>query len=102
MNSNWKVASIVLVAALCCGCNKEDSTNLQRDTGKLVSTASESLKNATVAVKVNTVLSMRKGVDMSGFKVESKEGIVTIKGTVRSAEEERLVLDTAFGVRGVE
>lgn len=92
----------ILAALVLSGCNQEDSRDLQRDAGKLVKTAETSIKNASVAVKVSTVLSLRKGVDMSGFRVGSKEGTITLTGTVRTAEEKKLVLETAMGVRGVE
>lgn len=91
---------LVLLAAF--GCNPRDAGNISRDTGNLVKHTGEALGSATVAGKVNTVLSLRKGVDMSGLHIEADDGTVTVGGHVRNAEEKQRVLETVNNTRGVE
>jgi osmotically-inducible protein OsmY len=91
-----------LTAVLLAGCNSEDARNLSQDTRQLAQHAGESLGNAGLAGKVNTVLSLRKGVDMSGLHIEAKDGVITLSGHVRDSSERRRVLDTVEGIRGVE
>lgn len=89
--------SITLIA-----CNPTDSSELTGDAGKFAETAVRSISNASVAVKVNTALSLRKGVHMEGLHVESEGGIVTIGGHVGTQKEKNLVLSIAKETRGVE
>lgn len=84
------------------GCNPQDASNLKRDTSQLARTTAESLSNAGLAGKVNTVLSVWKGIDMSGFRAEVKEGEVTLVGHVRTSKERAEVLHVVNQVRGVE
>jgi len=91
-----------LAAVLLAGCNSEDARHLSQDTRQLAQHAGESLGNAGLAGKVNTVLSLRKGVDMSGLHVEAKDGAVTLSGHVRDAAERQRVVETVNGIRGVE
>lgn len=92
----------IALAAFLLGCNAQDASDLKRDAGQLTQTATRAATNATVAVKVNTVLSLRKGVDMSGLHIESKGGVVTVSGHVRNAEEKRVVIETVNNTRGVD
>ncbi len=93
---------LALVAALAGGCNSDDARELSQDAGKLAKTAGRAAGNVGLAAKVNTALVNRKGIDMSGLRVETKDGVVTVGGHVRNAEERRRVIDTIDGVRGVE
>lgn len=93
----------VAFASLCLiGCNPTDSKELTSDAGKFAETAVRSLSNASVAVKVNTALSLRKGVHMEGLHIESEGGTVTIGGHVSSKKEKDLVITIAKETRGVE
>ena len=96
--------SILLMGALLlfAGCNPGDARELTEDTKKLAGTAGKAAGNASVAARVNTVLSLRKGVDMSGLHIEAEGGTVTVGGHVRNAEEKARVLETVDGIRGVE
>jgi osmotically-inducible protein OsmY len=92
----------LLVGLLLVGCNATDSQELTQDVGKVAETATRSLANASLAVRVNTHLSLRKGVDMSGLRVESEGGTVTVSGHVHTPQEKSLVLTIARETRGVE
>lgn len=94
--------ALVLGGLLLVGCNATDSQELTEDVGKVAETATRSLANASLAVKVNTHLSLRKGVDMSGLRVESEGGTVTVSGHVHTPQEKSLVLTIARETRGVE
>jgi osmotically-inducible protein OsmY len=87
---------------LLAGCNPGDARDIAQDTGKLAKTTAKAAGNASVAASVNTVLSLRKGVDMSGLHIEAEGGTVTVGGHVRNAEEKKRVLETVDGIRGVE
>jgi len=87
---------------LLAGCNPQDAKNLGQDTATLAKDTTQALGSATLASKVNTVLALRKGVDMSGLHIDAQDGTVTIGGHVRNSEEKKRVLDTVDGIRGVD
>jgi len=90
------------LALLIAGCNPTDAKDISQDAGKLAESAGRSAANASVAVKVNTALGLRKSVDMSGLHVEAEGGTVTIGGHVKSKKEKALVLEIARDTRGVD
>lgn len=94
--------ALILGGFLLAGCNVTDSQELTNDAGKLAETATRSVANASLAVKVNTHLSLRKGVDMSGLRIESEGGTVTVLGHVHTPKEKSLILTLARETRGVE
>ena len=77
-------------------------TPVPQDARTLAQHSGQALGSASLAAKVNTVLSLRKGVDMSGLHVEAQDGVVTLSGHVRNAEERRRVVQTVDGIRGVD
>lgn len=97
---NFLLTPLFLMALY--GCNARDAGNLTQDARRLAGDSAQALGSATLAAKVNTVLSLRKGIDMSGFRVETQDGVVTLGGRVRSAVEKKLVRDTVDGIRGVD
>ncbi|MCW3054453.1 MAG: hypothetical protein JWN14_3623 [Chthonomonadales bacterium] len=93
----------LLMIGLLAGCNPQDAKNLGQDTATLAKDTTQALSSATLATKVNTVLSLRKGVDMSGLHVDAKDdGTVTLSGHVRNSEEKKRIIDTVDGIRGVD
>lgn len=88
--------------ALFAGCNPRDTGNLAQDTKQLAQDTGQSLGNAKIAGSVVTVLSLRKGVDMSGIRVQAEGGTVTLNGTVRNREELHRVVQTVQNTRGVD
>lgn len=96
-----RLSALVLIFSVL-GCNPKDASNISRDAGALAKSTAGAMGSATVAGKVNTVLSLRKGVDMSGLHIEAEGGTVTVGGHVRNAAEKRRVLETVDGTRGVE
>lgn len=99
---NLFFASIVAMSLAFAGCNPTDAKELANDSGKLAETTVRSAANASVAAKVNTALSLRKSVDMSGLHVEAEGGTVTIGGHVNSVKEKKLVLEIVRDTRGVD
>jgi len=92
----------LLITGLLAGCNPQDAKNLGQDTATLAKDTTQALGSATLASKVNTVLALRKGVDMSGLHIDAQGGTVTIGGHVRNSEEKKRILDTVDGIRGVD
>ena len=84
------------------GCNASDQKNLTEDTKKLASTATEAAGNASLAGKVNGVFAVWKGIDMNGWQVEAKDGVVTLNGEVRNKAEKNRILYVVHQIRGVE
>ncbi len=99
---NWNGIGIAGLGILLTGCNDRDAKNLTEDTRKLAQTSGVALANATLAGKVNGVLSIWKGVDMSGFKVSAEDGTLTLDGTVRNVEEKTRILNVVRNIRGVD
>ena len=94
-----KIAPFLILLA---GCNAKDASDLQRDVGQVTKTAVRAAGNAQVVARVNAALAQRKGVDMSGLRIENTGGTVTVSGRVRTADERRIVMDTVRGIRGVD
>ena len=95
-------AAFLVLCATLSGCNPEDKSNLGREGGQFVKTAGEALGNAGLAGKVNGVLSVWKGVEMSGWEVQAKGDTVTLTGTVRNQEERARIVNVVKQIRGVE
>ncbi len=99
----WGPGAVVLASLLgLAGCNPKDAKNLTDDTRTLATHTTEALGSAKLASSVNTVLALRKGVDMSGLHVDAQDGVVTLSGHVRNEEERRRVYDTVQNIRGVD
>jgi osmotically-inducible protein OsmY len=97
-----KLILLVTIAVAALGCNPRDAGNISRDAGNLAKSTAQAAGSAQLAARVNSILVQRKGIDMSGLHIEAQDGVVTVGGHVRDAEEKRRVLDTVDGVRGVE
>lgn len=96
------IMSVLWLVGALAGCNSRDAQNLGHDTVTLAKDTGQALGSASLAGKVNSVLVLRKGVDMSGLHVEAKDGVVTLSGHVRNKEEKQRVLETVDGIRGVD
>ena len=92
----------LLLMAMLAGCNSQDAKNLGQDTAALAKDTGQALGGATLAGKVNSVLALRKGVDMSGMHIEASGSTITLSGHVRNSEEKQRVINTVDGIRGVE
>ena len=90
------------LAAGVVGCNPQDQKNVTQDAQKLAASSGEALTNAGLAGKVNGVLSIWKGVDMSRLHVEAQDGVVTLEGSVRNTAEKKRVDFVAHQIRGVD
>lgn len=93
---------LALLAALLVGCNANDAKELSQDAGRLGKTVGKAVGNGQLAGRVNAALANRKGVDMSGLHIEAENGVVTVGGHVRNAEEKKRVLDTVNDQRDVK
>jgi osmotically-inducible protein OsmY len=92
----------LLLVGLLAGCNSQDAKTLGNDTAALAKDTGQALGGATLAGKVNSVLALRKGVDMSGMHIEASGSTITLSGHVRNSEERQRVINTVDGIRGVE
>lgn len=100
-----RIGRMCLLLPLCVllwGCNEKDKKGLTEDAQKLATTAGTALKNAELAGKVNGVLTVWKGIDMSGFQVQTEGSTVTLEGSVRDEAEHRRVVRVVNQIRGVE
>ena len=84
------------------GCNPTDQKNVAQDAQKLAVSSGEALTNASLAGKVNGVLSVWKGVDMSSLHVQAQDGTVTLEGHVRNLAEKKRVDSVTHQIRGVD
>lgn len=99
MRTLWCVAIICLCLA---GCNSRDAGNLTSDVKDIAGHAGQAVGSTALAAKVNAALVMKKGVDMSGLHIEAKDGVVTVGGHVRNANEKKTVLATVKETSGVD
>ena len=97
-----RTGALLLMLGLVTGCNSQDAQHITQDTATLAKDTGQSLGSAALAGKVNSVLSLRKGVDMSGLHIEASGGTVMLSGHVRNQEEKQRVLNTVDGIRGVD
>jgi osmotically-inducible protein OsmY len=60
------------------------------------------VSGATLATKINTHLTLHKGVDMSGLHIETRDGMATVSGHVRDAHMRHVVIEVVRETRGVD
>lgn len=60
------------------------------------------LSDTWITAKTNSTLLWTEGVQGSDIDVQTKDGVVKLKGTVDSAVEKELAIDLAQGIRGVQ
>ena len=61
----------------------------------------ETIDDATISTKVKTALLNAPNVAATRIDVETAQGVVTLSGTVSSAEEEQQAIQTARRINGV-
>ena len=84
------------------GCNPEDVSNIKNDTSKLGKDIAPVVKNASLATKVNTHLTLHKGVDKSGVHIDVSDSTVTVSGHVRDSHARRVVMSVVTETTGVD
>ncbi len=60
------------------------------------------LSDAWITAKTHSTLLWTEGVQGTDIDVETKDGVVTLEGTVESSFEKELAIEVAQGVRGVQ
>ena len=101
----WKclgLASLSLFAIPLAGCNEKDAASLKEDTKKLGDDIGPILKNSSLAAKVNTHLTLHKGVDLTGLHVDTQDGTATIGGHVKDENAKKTVLAIVKETTGVD
>lgn len=101
-NRTVQLGLLLLTMGTLAGCNSQDAKNLGQDTAALAKDTGQAVGGAALAGKVNSVLALRKGVDMSGMHIEASGGKVILSGHVRNSEERQRVINTVDGIRGVD
>lgn len=96
----WTLAFLCAVALA--GCNSQDAQNISQDAKSLTEHAGQAIGGMTLAGKVNTALALRKDVDMKTLHIEAKDGVVTVTGHVKSADEKARVFDVINNTVGVD
>ena len=84
------------------GCNSTDMNNLRSDTQKLGKDIGPTVGNAALAAKVNTHMTMHKGIDVSGLHVEADGKTVTVSGHVRDEGMRKKVVSAVQETTGVD
>src|SRR4051812_36706530 len=98
-----KFALLLALAALAiAGCNSQDAQNLSQDAKSIAGHAGQAIGGMTLAGKVNTALALRKDVDIKTLHIDAKDGVVTVGGHVKTAEEKQRVIDAINNTVGVD
>lgn len=93
---------ISILATMCLfGCNSQDTANIKEDAGRLVETTKVAAGNAKTAGNVALVLGSWKGLHFSGLRVEAKDDVITLHGSVRTAQEKAEAERVANKIHGV-
>jgi hyperosmotically inducible protein len=61
----------------------------------------QSIDDATISTRVKTALLNEPGITPTKIDVDTSQGIVTLTGSVKSKEEEQMVIATVRKVSGV-
>lgn len=61
----------------------------------------ETIDDATISTRVKTALLNAPNVSATHIDVETAQGVVTLSGTVKSADEEQQAIQTARKINGV-
>jgi osmotically-inducible protein OsmY len=107
--NRWAIAGLLLGLAVLAGCTRAGKAQVRegtRDLGERAQTAARSagqaVSNVTLAAKVKTALSTRKGLNAKDIAVEAQGPIVTLKGEVNSQQEADLAVHVAEQTDGVQ
>ena len=95
----WGLFPLSLVISA--GCNDRDASAIKKDTADFAHHTSQAVGSVALAGKVNTALSLRKGIEMNGIHVQAQDGVVTLEGHVRTEVEHKLVVDATNNTTGV-
>jgi hypothetical protein len=92
---------VAILGVALCGCNPQDAAELKQDAGKLVKTTTVAAGNAKTAGNVALVLGSWKGLRFDGLRVEAKDDVVTLNGSIRTAKEKAEAGRVANQIHGV-
>jgi hyperosmotically inducible protein len=103
------IAGLLLGLAMLVGCTRAEKAHVRegaRDLGEQAQTAAQSaqqaVSNVTLAAKVKTALSTRKGLNAKDIAVDARGPVVTLKGDVNSQAEADLAVHVAEQTDGVQ
>ncbi|MGD8309525.1 MAG: BON domain-containing protein [Chromatiales bacterium] len=74
----------------------------KRETAEAVDAAGRAVSNGWITAKVSASLALDKSVNARDISVETSDGVVTLSGSVASAEEAESALDIASSIEGVK
>lgn len=84
---------------------KLGSVNLDKmaeNAGDAVGDVGAKIGDGWITTKVSTTLAFTRGLDSSDIEVDTKSGVVYLKGWARTAAEKELAEELASGVKGVK
>ena len=94
-------ASVVIVAALAAGCDRQEINQYAAKAERQVERAVPAVDDATVTAKVKSALIATPEVSGLRIDVDTSDNVVSLNGTVGSAEQRELAERTARSVEGV-
>ena len=92
----------LLAIAFTAGCSQQETDKVSSDAKSMASSASKTMSGIELASKVDTALKLRKDIDATTIKVEAKDGVVTLSGTVKSVAEKNAANAVAASTTGVD
>jgi osmotically-inducible protein OsmY len=78
------------------------ATRAKRETAEAVDAAARAVSDGWITAKVSASLAMDKSVDAGDISVDTSDGVVSLSGTLSSADEARSAVDIASSIRGVQ
>ena len=97
-----RLASAVLLVLLSAGCAGDTSTQQQAPQPFGTRVATEVLKDALIVTALKATLTADDPDSMTTLGVASRDGVVTLRGTVRDESARRRVVASAGAVAGVK
>lgn len=104
MNVARHIAIATLAAALCAlpaQAQDREPEEQKSTVGQTTADAAEQMGDAWITTKVKADLLATKDVSGTAIDVDTRDGIVTLKGSVASRAEEDRAVAVAKGIRGV-
>jgi hyperosmotically inducible protein len=86
--TTWLLGAVMIASLLVSGCGGGTAIR-------------ESMDDASITTRVKTALLNEPGVNATRVDVETAQGIVTLKGSVKSQEEEQKAVAAARRITGV-
>ena len=98
---HWAIATAFAISLIALPAYAQEREERDTPVEKTTNNAAEHVEDAWITTKVKADLMATKGVSGTAIDVDTKDGVVTLNGTVASRAEENKAVAVAKSIKGV-